>query len=145
MTRSLITLALSFFLLAEASAQTTPTTAATKAAKKEAKADKKAAKANARAAKKANKEAERLARKSATKSADAMANDGWPPVEEAPVMASAAGTTGWEAPAEVPVHMRPDDVVYAGPGMAVKVQSNKMVPYSVRPARKPASETTLGR
>lgn len=143
MFRSAITLALSLFLLAEASAQTTPAAAD----KKVAKAAQKQTKAGVRAAKKAAKQSDRLARKPATKSAVASTNDGWPPIEDASVVAS---TVPVEAQQEVydyvPVHNRHEDVVYAAPGSAVRIQTSKApVPYSVRPPRKPAAQTTLGR
>jgi hypothetical protein len=127
MFRSLFALALSLFIVAEASAQTTP--AASK---------KTTPKAAARQAKRTTKKAERVARKATPKPAVAAAvtDDGWPPIEAPVAVAS--------APAEVPVHMRAEDVVYAGPGMAVRLQTNKMVPYSVRPPRKRSTtETTL--
>jgi hypothetical protein len=144
MLRSIITLALSVFLLAEASAQTTPAVAA----KKEAKAAKKQTKASARAAKKAAKETARLARqtKATTVPQVAVTDDGWPPLESTTIVASAAPEDDPRNTYGVtPVHNRAEDVVYAAPGMAVHVNSKEPVPYSVRPARKPAAETTLGR
>lgn len=125
MFRSIIVLALSLFIVAEASAQTTPATA-----------KKAPAKASVRQAKRATKKAERVARKASPAPAVAQApltDDGWPPIE--PVAAAQAPT----APAETPVHLRAEDVVYAGPGMAVRVQPSRLLPYSIRPPRKPAS------
>ncbi|GAB3668410.1 hypothetical protein GCM10027594_33860 [Hymenobacter agri] len=134
MFRTVFTLALSMFLLAEASAQTTPAT--TKKA---------SAKATARAAKKA--------RKAAIKSTPKVAvqNDGWPPLEETTTVASTAtaANDGWgAAPAASSNRGEIDNAnVYASPGMPVHIRtSNGMVPYSVRPPRKPAAatQTTLG-
>jgi len=122
------------FLLAEASAQTTP------AAPKRA-----SAKATARAAKKARK----VAIKSTPKVA--VLNDGWPPLEETTAVASTATTTsdGWAAAAASSSSNRGEidnANVYASPGMPVHIRtSNGMVPYSVRPPRKSAAtQTTLG-
>jgi len=138
MIRSLLTLALSVFLLAEASAQTAPAAAPTTKAK--------SAKATARTSRRAAKKAHRVALKKAP--AAPLANDGWPPLEDAqPAVASAAavdaaGTYGAAAPAP-----RADtQLVYAGPGMPVHIRtSREPVPYSVRPPRKPAAQqTTLG-
>jgi hypothetical protein len=130
MFRTVLTLALSMFLLAEASAQTTPTTA-----------KKATTKATARAAKKA--------RKAAIKSTPKVAvlNDGWPPIEETTTVASTATTTndGWAtATAGSSNRGEIDNAnVYASPGMPVHIRtSNGMVPYSVRPPRKPAAATT---
>jgi sRNA-binding protein len=142
MFRSILTLALSVFLLAEASAQTTPATTA----KKEVKAAKKQTKASARAAKRAAKQADRLARKNATTVPQvAVTDDGWPPLTDADaVLASANPEQDNRTFGETPVHMRAEDVVYAAPGAAVHIRTGKaMDPYSVRPARKPASGTTL--
>jgi hypothetical protein len=127
MLRSIIALALSLFIAAEASAQTTPATA-----------KKAPAKASARQAQRATKKAQRLARKATPAPAVAQAtstDDGWPPIE--PVAAVQA-----PAVAETPVHLRAEDVVYAGPGMAVKVQPSRLLPYSIRPPRKPVSTGT---
>lgn len=135
MFRTVFTLALSMFLLAEASAQTTPAT--TKKA---------STKATARAAKKA--------RKAAIKSTPKVAvqNDGWPPLEETTTVASTAtaANDGWGAAAPAASSNRGEidnANVYASPGMPVHIRtSNGMVPYSVRPPRKPAAatQTTLG-
>jgi len=127
MFRSIIALALSLFIAAEASAQTTPNTAT------------KSAKASARQAKRSTKKAQRVARKATPAPAVAQApltDDGWPPIE--PVATAQAPT----APAETPVHLRAEDVVYAGPGMAVRVQPSRLLPYSIRPPRKPATGGT---
>ena len=52
----------------------------------------------------------------------------------APATAAAAATAATEAPAS---RMHTDDVAYAAPGMAVHINRNpKLLPYSVRPARK---------
>lgn len=136
MLRTVFTLALSMFLLAEASAQTTPAT--TKKA---------STKATARAAKKA--------RKAAIKSTPKVAvqNDGWPPLEETQTTVASTATAandGWGAAAPAASSNRGEidnANVYASPGMPVHIRtSNGMVPYSVRPPRKPATttQTTLG-
>jgi hypothetical protein len=134
MIRSFLTLALSVFLLAEASAQTTP------AASKKTTA--KATKVAVRKAKKAR----RVALK--TIPATPVVNDGWPALEESQTaVASAATTGGWAAePATSTSRGELDNhSISAAPGMPVHVRtSNGLTPYSVRPARKPASETTLG-
>ena len=136
MFRSVITLALSLFLVAEASAQTAPA-ATTKTTAKSAKA---LARTNRRAAKKAL----RVARKSTPAT---RVNNGWPALEETQTVvasseafeatygASAAGSRGEIDNANV----------YAAPGMPVHVRTSKgIVPYSVRPARKPSgAQTTL--
>jgi hypothetical protein len=145
MFRSAIALALSLFLVAEASAQTTPAAAA----KKEARAVKKATKASARATRKSTKQADRLAKKTeSAKKSVALADDGWPPLAaNETAVASVEAVDSNQAPAygETAVHNRHEDVVYAAPGMAVHVNSKKLVPYSVRPPRKPATtQTTLG-
>ena len=135
MFRTVFTLALSMFLLAEASAQTTPATT-----------KKVSAKAAARAAKKV--------RKVAIKSAPVVPglNDGWP-ATEATQTAVASTTTpaandGWSAAASSSSRGEIDNAnVYASPGMPIHMRtSNGMVPYSVRPPRKPAAatQTTLG-
>lgn len=126
MFRFVIASALSLFLVSAATAQTTP-------------AKKTTAKAAARQAKRATKKAERQAAKVTPAPAVTQAastDDGWPPIE--PVATAPAAAT----PAETPVHMRAEDVVYAGPGMAVKVQPSRLLPYSIRPPRKPASTGT---
>jgi len=134
MLRSFLTLALSMFLLAEASAQTTPVKATKKTAK--------AAKVAARQAKKA--------RRVAVKSAPvAPLNDGWPPIETA--QTAVASNDGWGSPeAVIPASTSRGEIdnqnISAAPGMPVHVRtSNGLTPYSVRPARKPATtQTTLG-
>jgi len=140
MFRSLFTLALSLFLLAEASAQTAPAATTRKATVK-------SSKATARATRRAAKKAQKVAAKPAPAVADDWATE-WPPVEAAqPVVASAempatdvyAGAT--ESRGEI------DNAnVYAAPGRPVHVRTSKeMAPYSVRPPRKAAStQTTLG-
>lgn len=127
MFRSIIALALSLFIAAEASAQTSPAAAKT------------SAKASARQTKRSLKKSQRQARKATPAPAVAQAattDDGWPPIEPvaAPQTASTAAATS--------VHMQAEDVVYAGPGMAVRVQPNRLLPYSIRPPRKPASTGT---
>ena len=133
MFRTVLTLALSMFLLAEASAQTTPVV--TKKA---------SAKATARTAKKA--------RKAAIKSTPKVAvlNDGWPAEEAQTAVASTATTTGdgWGAATAGSSNRGEIDNanVYAAPGMPVHMRTtNAPVPYSVRPPRKSAAtQTTLG-
>lgn len=134
MLRSFLTLALSMFLLAEASAQTTPVKATKKTTK--------AAKVAARQAKKA--------RRVAVKSAPAAPlNDGWPPIENNTQTAVAAND-GWNSPeSAMPASTSRGEIdnqnISAAPGMPVHVRtSNGLTPYSVRPARKPATQTTLG-
>ena len=137
MVRSLLTLALSMFLLAEASAQTAPVTTTKKTTTKSVKV----------AVRKAKK-ARRVALK--TVPVTPLANDGWPPLEEQTAVASATTATngGWEAGAPAASSRGEIDNanVYAAPGMPVHMRTtNVPVPYSVRPPRKPAStQTTLG-
>jgi hypothetical protein len=137
MIRTFLTLALSMFLLAEAGAQTTP------AASKKA-----AAKSTKVAARKAKK-ARRVALK--TTPVSPVVNDGWPALDE-PQTAVASATTasangGWGADAAVSTSRGELDnqSISSAPGMPVHVRtSNGLTPYSVRPTRKPAAETTLG-
>ena len=137
MVRSLLTLALSMFLLAEASAQTAPVTTTKKTTTKSVKA----------AARKAKK-ARRVALK--TVPVTPLANDGWPPLEEQTAVASTntAANGGWAAGAPAASSRGEIDNanVYAAPGMPVHMRTtNVPVPYSVRPPRKSAStQTTLG-
>ena len=137
MVRSLLTLALSMFLLAEASAQTAPVTTTKKTTTKSVKV----------AVRKAKK-ARRVALK--TVPVTPLANDGWPPLEEQTAVASATTATngGWEAGAPAASSRGEIDNanVYAAPGMPIHMRTtNVPVPYSVRPPRKPAStQTTLG-
>jgi hypothetical protein len=140
MIRSFLTLALSVFLLAEASAQTAPAATAKKSTVKTAKV----------AARKAKK-ARRVALKSTP--AKQVVNDGWPPLDNTQTaVASTDATTnnGWDtamAPAASTSRGEIDNQnVYAAPGMPVHIRTgNGMVPYSVRPPRKSAStQTTLG-
>ena len=150
MFRSLLTLALSLILVAEASAQTAPAAAATKtAATKTTTA--KAAKATARTSRRAAKKARRVALKSAPTAP--RVNDGWPPLDDAQtaVATTASGdaaSNNYGAPATASRGGEIDNAnVYAAPGMPVHMRtSNGMVPYSVRPARKTATttQTTLG-
>lgn len=138
MFRSILTIAWSVFLLAEASAQTTPVAAKKKPAK--------SIKATARASKKAR----RVALK--TTPTTPVLNDGWPPLETTQTaVASTTSATdgGWGAakPGASTSRGEIDNAnVYAAPGMPVHMRtSNGMVPYSVRPPRKSAaSQTTLG-
>lgn len=138
MFRSILTLALSVFLLAEASAQTTPVVAKKKTTK--------TVKASARAAKKAR----RVALK--TTPTTPVMNDGWPPLEttQTAVATTTPATDGsWSSvnPAASTSRGEIDNAnVYAAPGMPVHMRtSNGMVPYSVRPPRKSAAtQTTLG-
>lgn len=138
MFRTVLTLALSMFLLAEASAQTTPV-----------KAKAKTTKATARATRRAAKKARKVAVKTAP--AKPVLNDGWPPLEETTAVASTtapAANDGWAAGAPASNRGEIDNAnVYASPGMPVHIRTgNGMVPYSVRPPRKPAASqtTTLG-
>lgn len=135
MIRSFLTLALSVFLLAEASAQTAP--AASK---------KTAAKSTKVAARKAKK-ARRVALK--TVPASPVMNDGWPAIDETQTAVASATTTsgGWaDEPGAATSRGELDNhSISAAPGMPVHVRtSNGLTPYSVRPARKPASDNTLG-
>ena len=138
MFRSILTLALSVFLLAEASAQTTPVAVKKKTTK--------SVKSTARAAKKAR----RVALK--TTPTTAVMNDGWPPLETtqtavASTTSATGGGWGAVAPGASTSRGEIDNAnVYAAPGMPVHIRtSNGMVPYSVRPPRKSAtSQTTLG-
>ena len=135
MLRSFLTLALSMFLLAEASAQTAPV--------KSSKKTTKTAKAAARQAKKA--------RRVAVKSAPAAPlNDGWPPIENN-THTAVASNDGWNTPeSSIPASTSRGEIdnqnISAAPGMPVHVRtSNGLTPYSVRPARRPAAtQTTLG-
>ena len=140
MFRPILTLALSVFLLAEASAQTTPGTIKKTSTKATARTTRRAA---------------RKARKVATIPAPVMPalNNGWPPIEEAQtaVASTATGNSGWAAAASSNASSNRGEIdnanVYASPGMPVHIRtSNGMVPYSVRPSRKPAAatQTTLG-
>lgn len=139
MFRTVLTLALSMFLLAEASAQTTPV-----AAKKVS------AKATARTSRRAAKKARKVAIKSAP--VVPALNDGWPAAEPQPAVASVGtpASDGWAAAAAASSSNRGEidnANVYSSPGMPVHIRtSNGMVPYSVRPPRKPAAaaQTTLG-
>ena len=140
MLRSILTLALSMFLLAEASAQTAPVATTTKAAK--------ASKASARTAARKAKKARRVAIKSAPA---APLNDGWPPIDNS--QTAVASTTPFESAATYGAsgsnsRGEIDNAnVYAAPGMPVHMRTtNAPVPYSVRPPRKPAAttQTTLG-
>lgn len=138
MFRSLFTLALSLFLVAEASAQTAPAITA-----KSAKAT---ARINARAAKKERKVTLK------TLPAAPVVNDGWPPLDDAQTAVASANATndgwGYDAPAAASTSRGELDNanVYAAPGMPVHIRTSKVpVPYSVRPPRKTAAaQNTLG-
>ena len=141
MFRSILTLALSMFLLAEASAQTTPAAATKKSTK--------VAKATARTAARSAKKARRVALK--TTPTAKLANDGWPPLDDAQTAVASTATAtngGWDmtGPATSSRGEIDNQNISAAPGMPVHVRtSNGLTPYSVRPARKPASDqTTLG-
>jgi hypothetical protein len=144
MFRSVVTLALSLFLVAEASAQTAPR-ATTKATAKSAKAT---ARTSARAAKKARKVAIKTAPTAP------VVNDGWPPLEDSATTVASGATSsnggwGYDAAAAPSSRGELDNAnVYAAPGMPVHIRTSKVpVPYSVRPPRKPAAtstQTTLG-
>ena len=134
MLRSILTLALSMFLLAEASAQTAPATVVTKTTK--------VTKASVRTTARKAKKARRVAIKTAPA---APLNDGWPAIDNSQTAVASAATYGASAAnsrGEI------DNAnVYAAPGMPVHMRtSNGMVPYSVRPPRKSAAatQTTLG-
>ncbi|WP_201984086.1 hypothetical protein [Hymenobacter rubidus] len=137
MVRTFLTLALSMFLLAEASAQTQP--AAVK------KTTVKSTKASARVAARKAKKARRVAIKSAP--AAPLANDGWPAIDETQTAVASTTTGGWDAtPAASSRGEIDNQNVYAAPGMPIHMRTgNGLVPYSVRPPRKPATtQTTLG-
>ena len=134
MFRSLLTLLLAATVLGGASAQTTPV-----------KATAKTAKAVARAERRSTKKTKRLARKEAKAAVAQIRRDaqGWPILAEA-TPAPAAPETKPATPAEVPFVDRPESIVYAAPGMGVRLQTNKkMLPYSVVPPRKKPAATTL--
>ena len=136
MFRSLLTLLLAATVLSGASAQTTP-----------AKAPAKAAKAVARAERRSTKKTKRLARKEAKAAVAQTRRDaqGWPILAEATPAPATAADTKPTAPAEVPFVDRPESIVYAAPGMGVRLQTNKkMLPYSVVPPRKKPADNTLG-
>ena len=141
MFRTVLTLALSMFLLAEASAQTMPVTT-----------KKVSAKATARTTRRAAKKARKVAIKSAP--VVPALNDGWPAVDEtqtavASTTPAATPANTWGAASAGSSNRGEIDNanVYSSPGMPVHIRtSNGMVPYSVRPPRKPAAaaQTTLG-
>lgn len=138
MLRSILTLALSMFLLAEASAQTAPATAVTKTTK--------VTKASARTAARKAKKARRVAIKTAPA---ASLNDGWPAIDNSQTAVASAAPSGATYGASAANSRGEIDNanVYAAPGMPVHMRtSNGMVPYSVRPPRKSAAaiQTTLG-
>ncbi len=123
MFRSVLTLALSVFLLAEASAQTTPA----------------AAHKTTRTARRAAKQNQRAVRKTARRAVAA-----WPaPSPAAPVVA-AAQPTGWEAYDDAQARQG-RDAVYAAPGMNVHIRTgHEMDNYDGTPRKAPvANQTTL--
>ena len=140
MLRSILTLALSMFLLVEASAQTTPAAAKKSTAK--------SAKASARVAARQAKKARRAALKTAP--AKPVVNDGWPPLDDTQTAVASAATTDAGFGAPLPGSSRGEidnQNVYAAPGMPVHMRTgNGLTPYSVRPPRKPATSSgnTLG-
>ena len=136
MFRSLLILLLAATVVSGASAQTTPV-----------KATAKSAKAVARAERRSTKKTKRLARKEARAAVAQIRRDaeGWPILAEATPAPTAPAEAKPTAPAEVPFVDRPESIVYAAPGMGVRLQTNKkMVPYSVVPPRKKPADTTLG-
>lgn len=145
MLRSLFTLALSLFLLAEASAQTVP--AASK---------KTTVKSKAKSTKATTRRAAKQARVAAVETAPTTPelNDGWPPLEETETAVASATTPAAGSAAVADAYAGAPESrgeldnanVYAAPGKPVHIPtSSKMAPYSVRPPRKPAStQTTLG-
>lgn len=142
MFRSAFTLALSLFLMVEASAQTTPSAPAKKAQAKSAKAT----------ARTTRREVKKVTRAVAKAPAAVSLNDGWPPLEDAqPAVATATTTndTDWGyGAAATPSRGELDNAnVYSAPGMPIHIRTSKEpVPYSVRPPRKTAAtqQTTLG-
>ena len=135
MLRSLFALALSALLITEASAQTAPAVAA--------KATAKSTKATVRANRRTVKKARRVALNTAAPAP--VASDGWPAVEEPQAAVASAAPVAPEAPAAASRGEIDNANVYAAPGMPVHVRtSTGVVPYSIRPARKPArGQTTL--
>ena len=123
MFRSVLTLALSVFLLAEASAQTAPVAAAHK---------------TTRAARRAAKKTQRTVRKTARHTVAA-----WPdPAPAAPVVA-AAQPTGWEAYDDAQARQG-RDAVYAAPGMSVHIRTGRELDnYDGTPRKAPAPQNTL--
>ncbi len=122
MLRSALTLALSVFLLAEASAQTAPA----------------AAHKVTRATRRAATKTQRTVRKTARRAVAA-----WPaPDPSAPVVA-AVPSTGWEAHDDAQARQG-RDAVYAAPGMSVHVRTgHEMDNYDGTPRKAAASQTTL--
>ncbi|MBF9238407.1 hypothetical protein I2I05_13460 [Hymenobacter sp. BT683] len=137
MFRSLFTLALSLFLVAEASAQTASTTKA------------KSAKATARTQARVAKKERKVTLK--TLPAAPVVNDGWPPLDDTQTAVATTSATndgwGYENTAATTSRGELDNAnVYAAPGMPIHIRTSKVpVPYSVRPPRKAAAvQTTLG-
>ena len=136
MTRFLVALAISLFLVAEAAAQTSP------AASTKAKA--KSTKATVRVNRREVQKARRVAMKAPTP----VVNDGWPAIDEPQVAVASAAAVPAPVVAEALVASRGEidnANVYAAPGMPIHVRTARgVVPYSIRPARKPAGgKTTL--
>ncbi|OGX81872.1 hypothetical protein [Hymenobacter coccineus] len=125
MFRSIITLALSVFLIAEASAQTTPATT----------------KKTTRTTRRVAKKAQRTVRKTTRAAAAA-----WPAPDPAtPVMAAVTEPTGWEAYDDAQARQG-RDAVYAAPGMNVHIRTgHEMDNYDGTPRKAPVStrQTTL--
>ena len=134
MFRSLLIVVLAALVTGSAVAQTTPAPTKTKSAK-----------ATARASRRVAKKTTRLARKEARTVARQTRRDaqGWPILADA--TAAPVAVAAPVAAPETPFVDRPESIVYAAPGMGVRIQTNKkMLPYSVVPPRKRAMpETTL--
>lgn len=125
MFRSVLTLALSVFLLAEASAQTAPVAAAHQ---------------TARAARRAAKKTQRTVHKTARRAVAA-----WPePAPAAPVVAATtAQPTGWEAYDDAQARQG-QDAVYAAPGMGVHIRTgHELDNYDGTPRKTATKQTTL--
>ena len=124
MFRSLVTLALSVLLVAEACAQTAPA------------ATKKAARTTRRVAQKAQRTVRKTIRQAAA----------WPATgPAAPVMAAATEPTGWEAYDDAQARQG-RDAVYAAPGLGVHIRTgHEMDNYDGTPRKAPVGtkQTTL--
>lgn len=125
MFRSILTLALSVMLIAEASAQTTPAVT----------------KKTTRTTRRVVKKTQRTVRKTTRQAAAA-----WPAPDSAtPVMAAVTNPTGWEAYDDAQARQG-RDAVYAAPGMSVHIRTgHEMDNYDGTP-RKPlvsTKQTTL--
>lgn len=124
MFRSVLTLALSVFLLAEASAQTVPVAATHK---------------TVRAARRAAKKTQRTVHKTARRAVAA-----WPePAPTAPVVAAAPQPSGWEAYDDAQARQG-QDAVYAAPGMSVHIHTGRELDnYDGTPRKAAVKQTTL--